>query len=211
MCAASWRDRLYSERWALECLHQVYRATVEFLAHAPRDAQEVLPPVLDDLIIALRSASSQPDLEFVGLVTVHRVQAQRRTLRALVTPQDSLSFLGYRDQRFPLSYPHLAFIPSSFYRLPDLLEYRVRPPIGPFHCCLPPSTAGFLYLPEPVGFVPAGFFLKSAQVEIAQYVLRLLWGDAYCVPASPPLSPQRMGSVSSPTRSPLLHTPGKAS
>ena len=102
MCAASWR--LYSERWALECLHQVYRATVEFLAHAPRDAQEVLPPVLDDLIIALRSASSQPDLEFVGLVTVYRVQAQRRTLRALVTLQDPLSFVGYRDQRFPLSY-----------------------------------------------------------------------------------------------------------
>jgi len=104
MCAASWRGRLYSERWALECLHQVYRATVEFLAHAPRDAQEVLPPVLDDLIIALRSASSQPDLEFVGLVTVYRVQAQRRTLRALVTLQDPLSFFGYRDQRFPLSY-----------------------------------------------------------------------------------------------------------
>jgi hypothetical protein len=57
MCAASWRDRLYSECWALECLHQVYRAAVEFLAHAPRDAQKVLPPVLDDLIIALRSAS----------------------------------------------------------------------------------------------------------------------------------------------------------
>jgi hypothetical protein len=103
MCAASWRDRLYSERWALECLHQVYRGAVEFLAHAPRDAQKVLPPVLDDLIIALRSACSQPDLEFVGLVTVHRVQAQRRTLRALVTLQGSLSFLGYRDQRFPLS------------------------------------------------------------------------------------------------------------
>jgi hypothetical protein len=91
MCAASRRGRLYSERWALQCLHQVYRATVEFLAHAPRDAQEVLPLVLDDLIIALRSASSQPDL-------------QRRTLRALVTLQDLLSFFGYRDQRFPLSY-----------------------------------------------------------------------------------------------------------
>jgi len=104
MCAASWPDRLYSERWALECLHQVYRATVEFLAHAPRDAQEVLPPVLDDLIIALRSASSQADLEFIGLMTVHRVQAQRRALRALVSMQDPLSFFGYRDQRFPLSY-----------------------------------------------------------------------------------------------------------
>ena len=116
-CAASWRGRLYSERWALECLHQVYRATGEFLAHAPRDAQEVLPPVLDDLIIALRSASSQPDLQFVGLVTVHRVQAQRRTLRALVTLQDPLSFFGYRDQRFPLSHfiwlvSHLASIVS---------------------------------------------------------------------------------------------------
>jgi hypothetical protein len=104
MCAASWPDRLYSERWALECLHQVYRPTVEFLAHAPRDAQEVLPPVLDDLIIALRSASSQADLEFIGLMTVHRVQAQRRALRALVSMQDPLSVFGYRDQRFPLSY-----------------------------------------------------------------------------------------------------------
>jgi hypothetical protein len=139
-------------------------------------------------------------------VTVHRVQAQRRTLRALVTLQYSLSFLGYRDQRFPLSYLHLASISSGFYRLPDLLDYRVRPPIGPWDFCLPPSTAGLPFLPE-----PAGFFLKPAPIEIAQYVLRLLSRDAYCVPASPPLSPQRMGGVWSPTRSPLLHTPGKVS
>jgi hypothetical protein len=109
------------------------------------------------------------------LVTVHRVQAQRRTLRALVTLQGSLSFLGYRDQRFPLSYPHLASISFGFYRLPGLLDYRVRPQIGPYDFCLPPSTADFLYLPE-----PAGFFLKPAHIEIAHYVLRLLLRDTYC-------------------------------
>jgi hypothetical protein len=97
-------------------------------------------------------------------------------------------------------------ISSGFYLLPDLLDYRVGPPTGPYDF-LSPSTVGLLYLPEPVGFAPVRFFLKPAHIGIAQYVLRVLSRDAYCASCFPSPFPTAYGRcLVSHTRSTVTHS-----
>ncbi len=105
------RHYAYTHTRALRSLlhhHDVHGAAVEPLAHRPGDAQDLLAPVLDDLVVAFAVSRREPERHLSAhLVIGSRVQAQHSSLGGVQGAQidsahQGLRFFGHSDQNILL-------------------------------------------------------------------------------------------------------------